>query len=357
MNTILTLLSNSNPGGLILAGTVILICAAALVRSAIAACRIGHRYIFDGGDASVPCLVSFVVVFFVTATIFLHGFLTGVIKAEIPLMINIMFITLVSMMLRGRILGYPTANISSFKKTVMLFTGGIAAVIGLIANVTLYDSNTIIYFHGYTFHQVSYILYSSLVCTLTVTPGRLMPVSIFGATFFIELLLIYFDIKEFRKKKTIIADCLLITSTVIYFIFGVFEPELTLTPVIDTLIPSILFLFILAAMIINFDFETAGVLYRSTKINTVVISTQKLVDKIANKKNFTKNDSYRFNQIYKIIKNDKEVKEAIFAANYLSFNPKKRHLIKRLNEVCENEELLRRYDTPDYLGMEHRATR
>jgi hypothetical protein len=350
MDTILTLLSNSSASGLILVSIVFIACAASLIHSIVLAFKIGSRYIFDGGDASVPCLMSFVAVFLITVILFLQGFFSGIIKAEIPLMITIMFITLVAMMLRGRILGYPTVNITPFKKTIMLYVGGIATIAALIGGVALYDSNTIIYFHGYTFSVVSDIMYSSLACTLKL--DTLMPIMMGVTTIIMELMIIYFDKKEFRALKTIIADLMLVTSTIIYTICGIFQEELIW--ITHTPITVALFLFILASIIVNFNFEVNGVLHRSTKINTVVDSTQKLINIMANKKSYTKNDQYRFNQILRVIKDDKEIKESIFATNYISFNRKKNDLIARLKEACDQDKERGEFDI-SFTGLDRRA--
>jgi hypothetical protein len=96
----------------------------------------------------------------------------------------------------------------------------------------------------------------------------------------------------------------------------------------------------------HFKFEANDVIEKTKPINTLIKSAQNLLNKITNKKRYTHNDKFRFDQILEVIKTNPDVRENLFAKNYFSFNSKKRHMIARLHECYNNYEKCRSEDTP-----------
>jgi hypothetical protein len=325
----LSLLQNSNPEGLLLIALVAILGLGTAFYLIFESFKIGYLYIFDGGDASVPCLISFVLVYLTAVVVTCHGILVGEIRAEQPLLLNLVYVTLVAMMLRGRVVAFSTAKISPFVRTTMLFVGSFISVFLFVLCLALYNSLLDVRLTGYTFYEISSAMFSSLTCTST--PGWELPVVLGVGTLAIEAMIIIFDTIEKRSRNVFYRDILLVLATLIYFIFGVFQKQLEWTT--ETPIVVILYLFIIGSMTINFKGEAEGVIRRTSPVNTLIESVQKLIDKMLSNKTYTSNDKVRFNQILQVIIEDEEVRENLFVKNKLTFNRRRKRLIDRLEDV------------------------
>jgi hypothetical protein len=336
------LFRNSDLGG------IFIVLITALIGTAIAfyfikkSIEIGKLYIFDGGDAGVPYLISFVFIYLIIVGVTYYGFINGVINPEQPLLINLLYISLVTMLLKSRVYAYPTVNITDSLKHAILFISDIIYIILVISSVVFYDESGVIILEGYKLHCISDAMFASLACTLA--PGLEMPLLLWFGTVIIEGMLIYFDIIERRAKSIIKRDFLLVISATIYLVFGVFQTQLRWMD--DTPLVGFFYLFILWTMFEHFRFESNLVITNTQHINTLLQSTQRLFDKIIKKKNYTPNDQTRFEQILNIIRTNEEVKENFFTKNKFSLKKSRKSLINRLKECYENPERLRcRIDT------------
>jgi hypothetical protein len=350
MEKLVLLFQNSDPLGLLFLALNAIFCVGIAFYCLYKCIQLAKLYIFDGGDGRVPCLVAFSVIYITTVIVNVWAWSTGRIVAESSLLINLAYVSMVTMMLRGRVLSYPTIFISHFKKTLMLAVGGLLAATAIIGSTALYDSRVFIEITGFSFYQVTNAMYSSLVCTRTL--GWEMPVLLWITTIIIEGLIIYFDVTEKRDRLTILKTILLPIATTIYLIFGVFQQELRF--LVGTPVVPIAYLFIAFTMFFLFKMDADDVIAKTKKINTMVKSTQRLLNKITNKKRYTHNDIFRFNQILEVIRLYPDVRNSIFLNNYISFNSKKRHIIARLNECYKNPELCRRTETFERLEKNER---
>jgi hypothetical protein len=257
--------------------------------------------------------------------------LKGDINAIVPLLIIVVYISLISTVLRSRIIGFPSVNIKHSIKFIMLVISELFAISSIILLIALYDPEIGINFTGYTFYNISYGAFSSLVCTLT--PSIAMPIIVILFSMIDIFMILYFDKKEKRRKIIIQRDILLFIPSVIYFIFGIFQKQLFFLTY--TIIPVVLFCGINLIMFMHLKFEVNTTILKISKTDLTLYNINNLINKIINENNNNNNNSVRFKQIYNCIKENDEVRKNIF--NKFTLNKRKKKLIYRLKETWAKE--------------------
>jgi hypothetical protein len=324
------LFQNSDVSGLIILFSTLLFIIGLCIYFVKKSFTIGNLYINDGGDASVPCMLSFVIIFLIVIFVSVHGLMVGVFKPEIPLLQNLMYLCFIAMMLRGRILGYPMIHIDQYKKMIFLLTGGILFIISIVASTTSYNSNLIHSYNGYLFYHISYFLYVSLS---SIVNNMIVSVILFITSGIIAGLILYIDVKEKRGKKIIRQDYLFFAVSFIHLIFSIAVKEFQFF--INTPIPTILILFIFAVIFIHFKFETDLIISRTKKTNTLIQSIKDSIKSIYTKNTpYNNADKCKVSRISKMIKEDSDGE---IAANVLCYpkwiNSKKREILDCLNDI------------------------
>jgi hypothetical protein len=295
--------------------------------------QILRLYIEDGGDASVPSISSFIFIFLFMVIGVIYILYKGYFDSSLALLINLVWITLLVMISQGRLLSYPTINMSSYKKVIILGVINLVYISCFVILLALYDSTLNYTYFGFNIYDFTHMLY--FVLEITPTPGIRMPI-IFGIScFIINIFILYFDILEKKRIENTVEDILLFLPTIIYTITGIIGNYYSLFE--QPIVILLFYITTLCMIFYNIRNETNQIIYRTTRINTLVRSTKKLLNSMINKKEYTKNDISRFNLILSILREDEEVRESIFATKNF-FNKKKFKLIERLKEVYYHPE-------------------
>jgi hypothetical protein len=295
--------------------------------------KILRLYIEDGGDASVPSISSFITIFIFMVIGLFFVLSQGYFDSSLALLINLVWISLLVLITQGRLLSYPTINISPYKKVIILAIINFVYISCFIAMISLYDSTLNYSYSGFNFYDFARMLY--FVLEITPTPGIVMPIIFGSSCIIINLFIIYFDIKEKRSINFILKDFSLFFPTLIYSVIGIAGNYYNVPD--NSLLILIFYLITLGIIFYYVRFEINFIIYRTTKINTLIESTKKLIKSMINKKEYSKNDMVKFNLILTILKEDEEVRESIFASRSI-FNSKKSKLIERLKEVYYHPE-------------------
>jgi hypothetical protein len=326
---VLELVKNGDPLGLVFSFILFAADIAIFVYFVVKSKKIFTDYVFDGGDASIPCLFSILLVLIFALVITTICTLTGVFKSEQSLIINLLYSTIVAMSLRGRILGYPSIKISMLKRSALLFLAGLCIDVIIIVSIAFYDSSFVGNLTGYTMLELSDEMLS--VLSSTRTPGLLIPLTFFFCTLIMELGILYFDIKEKRNIRTIQKTFILMAGTFIFLFFG-------LVDVPNTPFVAIPYLFIIWIIFSHFRFEVNKVIKRAEKPNTVADGLRKCIRSLIRRKSYCDNDISRIKYVLKLFEEDEETAEAVISSFVASINSKSRHFAVLLKLCHKNPE-------------------
>ncbi|MDR2828339.1 MAG: hypothetical protein LBV51_02840 [Acholeplasmatales bacterium] len=328
MQIFLELWKNSSVFGAILVTLMFVITITLGVYLVFQSVRTAGLYILDGGDARVPCFISYTISYLIALIALLRGFMIGYISPESCILVGLSYLTLVAMLLRGRILWYPTTVIKPIHKTLLHYFNGLLIVLSIIFVTVFYNSQVGIIMVSYNYDTFITAVYSFLVATLT--PSYKLSLALFVPCIIISIFTIIFDKLE-KRENNILLDVISLIPSILYLGFGLTQKSIPfyVTPIYAIIFAGILFIAFLLAKT-----ESEDIIYKTKGINTLIVSTNKLITKIAHNKNHNANDAFRFDQVYKIIESDIEVRVNVFG--HPGFSKERRRLVERLRAVYED---------------------
>jgi hypothetical protein len=342
-----TLLQNSNPSGILFILFCIIPYILADIFYIIKAIKIGILYIADGGNARVPCIISFILIYSMSVILYIVGFITGDFSSEAIIIINLTWVSAITLIFRGRIIGFSSINIKKYTKFILLTISCILNIISVISAVVTYDYHIHTVIYGWTFNEIQLTILSFL--TVTMANRWWQSVTIYLPVIITTIFILYFDIKEKASKYALRLDILLFIPSVLYLIFGIFQPYQKYL----WILPTLAFMLINIINFIYIRYEIWHIILHTGKINSLIKGTKSLINVIIKKKEYTYNDQFRFQQIYNIICSDEQVRENIFGE--ITINKKRRNIIKRLKEVYNNHSKLRQNQVLELPILEKRA--
>jgi hypothetical protein len=286
--------------------------------------RTCYLYVSDGADPRSVAIACFSPIYILAAIMGFRSVLTGVISAEIDIFIILTYLAFLTQLLRGRLLGYPSTRIRINVKNILFILTCVLSLVSIIGTIVCYKTNTGFTIENLSYSNISKTVFSFLSITflapLTLLIFTLVPSLIY------TIMILYFDWKERRSKKTLFQDRLLFIPIIVHIMYNLI-PYNSITGTIAHFAFQIIVLIVFIHM--KDEFESIFRLARG--VNSKIASCNKLVEVLSRKKTYSRNDLIKINFIAEQLKKDKSLKDVVLNKSHI-FSPRRRKVIKKIKE-------------------------
>jgi hypothetical protein len=290
--------------------------------------RTSYLYILDGADSRSVAVACFSPIYVLAVIMGLKAVVIKYISAEIDIFIVLTYLAFLVQLLRGRLIGYPSTRIALKNKNILFIFTCVFFLIALGGTIASYRTNAGFIINNYSYENISKTVFSFLSISFLKSP--ILIVFTLLPSIMFTIFIIYFDWKEHRSKKTLFQDRLLFIPIIIHIVFN-FIPYNFITGTIAHFAFHGIIIIIFAHMRDEFE----SIFRLSEGVNSKIASCNRLIEILAEKKDFSRNDLVKIKFIAEQVKKDEFLKETTISKPCW-FNSKKRRVIYKIREALSD---------------------